>query len=123
MKPKGMSVFWGAYLNDELVGTMYTFCYKGRIYDFFAGSNSIHKNKFPNSLIPWQVMLWGKSNGMTLFDWGGAGKPGVPYGVRDYKEKFGGQLVNFGRFEKIHKPFLFRIAKVAFKIWQYVKPR
>ncbi len=123
LTPKSLAVFWGAYLKDELVGTMYTFCYKGRIYDYFAGSNSDHNYKFPNSLIPWQVMMWGKNNGMTLFDWGGAGKPGVPYGVRDYKEKFGGQLVNFGRFEKIHKPFLFQIAKATFKTWQYVKPR
>ena len=36
---------------------------------------------------------------------GGAGKPDKPYGVRDYKLKFGGQLVNWGRFEKVHKPF------------------
>ncbi len=121
MQPEGTAVFWGAYLQNELVGTMYTFCYKGRIYDFFAGSNSIHKNKFPNSLIPWQVMMWGKSNGMTLFDWGGAGKPNKPYGVRDYKQKFGGRVVNFGRFEKIHKPLIFQIAKNVFQLWQRIK--
>ena len=123
LTPKSLAFFWGAYLQNELVGTMYTLCYKGRIYDYFAGSDIEHNYKFPNSMIPWQVMMWGKNNGMTLFDWGGAGKPGIPYGVRDYKQKFGGQLVNFGRFEKIHKPFLFRIVKVAFKTWQYVKPR
>lgn len=119
--PKGMANFWGAYHQGQLVGTMYILCYNGRIYDYFAGSDSVYNYKFPNSLIPWQVMMWGKSNGMTLFDWGGAGKPGVPYGVRDYKEKFGGTLVNYGRFEKIHKPLLFRIAKIAFGFWQRIK--
>ena len=119
--PIGEAVFFGAYLHDELVGTMYTLCYKGLIYDYFAGSNSIHYKKFPNSLIPWEVMMWGKNNGMILFDWGGAGKPGIPYGVRDYKEQFGGQYVNFGRFEKINKPILFRIVNVFFKIWQRIK--
>lgn len=119
--PKEMAVFWGAYLEGELVGTMYTLCYKGRIYDYFAGSKSIHYNKFPNSLIPWDVMQWGKSNKMTLFDWGGAGKPGIPYGVRDYKEKFGGKTVNYGRFEKIHKPLIFTMAKRAFNLYQRLK--
>ena len=119
--PNEMAFFWGAYLEGELVGTMYTLCYKGRIYDYFAGSESIHYNKFPNSLIPWEVMRWGKSNNMTLFDWGGAGKPGIPYGVRNYKEKFGGKTVNFGRFEKIHKPVLFQVAKSAFTLYRRLK--
>lgn len=117
----GMAVFFGAYLHEELVGTMYALCYNGRICDYFAGSNSAYYNKYPNSFIPWQVMLWGKNNGMTLFDWGGAGKPGVPYGVRDYKAKFGGQLVNYGRFEKIHNPFVFQFSKMAFRAWQFLK--
>jgi len=121
LRHEGIAAFWGAYLEDNLIGTMYNFCFNGRIYDYFAGSKSIHNDKFPNSLIPWQVMMWGKSNGMSLFDWGGAGKPGVPYGVRDYKEKFGGETVNFGRFEKIHKPTLFRIAKSSFNILKYLK--
>jgi lipid II:glycine glycyltransferase (peptidoglycan interpeptide bridge formation enzyme) len=119
--PQGLAAFFGAYLHNELVGTMYTLCYKGRIYDYFAGADNSHYNKFPNSLITWQVMLWGKKNEMTLFDWGGAGKPGVPYGVRDYKEKFGGELVNFGRFEKIHKPLQFQIATSVFKLYQRIK--
>lgn len=121
LMPKGLATFFGAYLHEELVGTMYTLCYNGRIYDYFAGADPIHYNKFPNSLIPWQVMKWGKSNDMKFFDWGGAGKPGVPYGVRDYKEKFGGRLVNFGRFEKTHKPILFQIAKSTFKLIQRLK--
>jgi len=119
--PKGMANFWGAYHQGQLVGTMYNLCYNGRIYDYFAGSDSVYNYKFPNSLIPWQVMMWGKSNGMTLFDWGGAGKPGVPYGVRDYKAKFGGQFVNFGRYEKIHKPILYQLAKGAFERFRYLK--
>lgn len=121
LKPKGLVAFFGAYLNGDLVGTMYTLCYNGRIYDYFAGAENVHYNKFPNSLIPWYVMLWGKSNEMTTFDWGGAGKPGVPYGVRDYKAKFGGGLVNFGRYEKIHKLILFRFAKSAFKLFRHIK--
>jgi len=119
--PKGRACFWAAYSEGNLIATMYTLCYKGRIYDYFAGSDNLHSHKFPNSLISWEVMLWGKSNGMTLFDWGGAGKPGQPYGVRDFKEKFGGQLVNFGRYEMIHRPILYRMAKGAFKFIRHIR--
>ncbi len=121
LAPKGMACFWAAYSEGKLIATMYTLSYNGRIYDYFAGGDNLYSHKFPNSLLSWQVMLWGKSNGMTLFDWGGAGKPGQPYGVRDFKEKFGGQLVNFGRYEIIHKPLLYRMAKGAFKFIRHMR--
>lgn len=118
LSPKGHAVFFGAYLEEKLIGTMYTFCYKGRIYDFFAGSDDENKYKYANSLIPWKVFLWGKENSMNLFDWGGAGKPGVHYGVRDYKKRFGGETVNFGRFIKVYNPVLFLFAKLALRLKQ-----
>lgn len=121
LAPKGMACFWAAYCEGNLIATMYTLCYRGRIYDYFAGGDNLHSHKFPNSMISWQVMQWGKDNGMTLFDWGGAGKPGQPYGVRDFKEKFGGRFVNFGRYEKIHMPILYRMAKGAFKFIRYIR--
>jgi len=109
-------------LNDnKIIGTMYTLCYKGVIYDWYAGSYREYYKKYPNDLIPWKVFLWGKENGFYTFDFGGAGKPDVPYGVRDYKKKFGGEFVNFGRYEQIHKPNLFNIAKLGFKLYQRFK--
>jgi lipid II:glycine glycyltransferase (peptidoglycan interpeptide bridge formation enzyme) len=72
--------------------------------------------------MPWQVFLWGKKEGYRMFDFGGAGKPDVAYGVRDYKKKFGGQVVNYGRFEKIHRPFLYRTVKAGFNVYQRIIP-
>ena len=40
---------------------------------------------------------------------------------KDYKKKFGGEFVNYGRFEKVHKPFFFQFGKLGLKIWQKVK--
>jgi len=119
--PQGLACFWAAHSEGKLVATMYTLCYQGRIYNYFAGSDSIYSHQFPNSFVAWHVMQWGKNNGMSLFDWGGAGKPGVPYGVRDFKEKFGGRLVNFGRYEMIHMPILYRLAKAAFKFIRQIR--
>ncbi len=107
--------------NGKIIGCMLALAYKKTIYDYYAGAYKTEYKKYPNDLIPWEIFIWGKENGYEIFDFGGAGKPGVPYGVRDYKKKFGGDIVNYGRYYKIHKPFLFKIAKLGFKVWQKIK--
>lgn len=119
-KSAGIKVF-GAFSDTKLVGTMIVLCYQNRIYDWYAGSLRSFYHKNPNDLIPWEVFKWAKANGFSQFDFGGAGKPDKKYGVRDYKIKFGGELINPGRFEKIHQKKLFAFAKFGFSIWQKLK--
>jgi len=112
-----------AIFEDKIIGTMYTLCYNNRIYDWYAGSYSAHYDKNPNDIIPWSVFLWGKENDFQIFDFGGAGNPNVKYGVRDYKKKFGGEIVDYGRYTKIHNQILFQFSKFGFKIWQLLKSK
>jgi len=112
---------FGAFDNNKLIGVMLTLCYKNRIYDWYAGSFQAFYKKNPNDLIPWEVFKWGISSGYTIFDFGGAGNPNEKYGVRDYKLKFGGELVNYGRFVKIHHPILMFVAKQGFKLWRFLR--
>ncbi len=119
-KTGNIKVF-GAFSETKLVGTMIVLCYGNCIYDWYAGSLRSYYHKNPNDLIPWEVFKWGKANDFTQFDFGGAGKPDKKYGVRDYKIKFGGEIVNPGRFEKIHQKKLFAFAKFGFGIWQKLK--
>jgi len=119
--PKNMVKFFGAFNEGKLIGTIIVLCYKDMIYNWYAGSLRQYYNKYPNDLLPWEVFLWGKKNGYKIFDFGGAGKPNVPYGVRDYKKKFGGVFINFGRFEKIHKPTFMKFGRVGLKFWQKLR--
>jgi hypothetical protein len=119
--PEGYSRIFIVKYEKTVVGTMFTFFFKGVVYNWYAGSDKAYNYKHPNDLLPWKIFQWAKEHGFTTFDWGGAGKPGIPYGVRDYKAKFGGAFVNYGRYEKIHSPVIFRLAKAAFKIWQALK--
>jgi len=105
------------YIN-EIIGFRFFLTYKGLLYDWYAGSRPEHYNKYPNDILPWEIIKWGAENGYDIFDFGGAGKPDKPYGVRDYKMKFGGTLVNYGRFEKSHKPFSMAIARIGFRAWK-----
>ncbi|MCU0474308.1 MAG: GNAT family N-acetyltransferase [Bacteroidales bacterium] len=100
----------------EIIATRMVFCYKDLIYDWYAGASDKHSDKYPNDFLPWKVIEWGSQNGYKFFDFGGAGKPDVPYGVRDHKLKFGGELVEFGRFEKIHKPVLMKFGILGLKL-------
>ena len=116
----GLKIFVAKFEN-EIIGCMLCFAYGDTLFDYYAGAYSKYYNKNPNDLIPWEVLNWGKEKGYKKFDFGGAGKPNVPYGVRDYKKKFGGELVNYGRFEKIHFHFLFKIVSLGFNFLQKLK--
>lgn len=111
----GLKIFTAKH-NEKVIGCMLALVYKDIIYDFYAGSYMDYYRKNPNDLIPWEVFKWGKQNGYKKFDFGGAGKPDEVYGVRDYKKKFGGTFVNFGRFEKIHNQFLYNIGLAGYKL-------
>jgi lipid II:glycine glycyltransferase (peptidoglycan interpeptide bridge formation enzyme) len=103
---------------ERAVGCMLTLVYKDVLYDLYAGSYRSYYKKYPNDLVPWEVFLWGKRNGYKLFDFGGAGKPNIKYGVRDYKKKYGGTMTNYGRFEIVHNRFINKISTIGFFLWQ-----
>ena len=64
-----------------------------------------------SSLVTYGALEYAADNGSQCFDLMGAGEPGVPYGVRDFKMQFGGELKEFGRYHLISKPLLYRLGK------------
>lgn len=119
--PNNHIKIFGALKDKKIIGFRLGLLYKDLIYDWYAGSFSSYYNEHPNDFLPFKTMAWGQKNGYRVFDFGGAGKPNQPYGVRDHKMKFGGELLEFGRFEKIHKPILMEIAKFGLQIYKKVK--
>lgn len=63
------------------------------------------------TMVTYGALEYAADHGLEKFDLMGAGEPGVPYGVRDFKMQFGGCLHEFGRFRLIHKPLLYRLGK------------
>ncbi len=116
----GLKVFAARY-NGEIIACRFVLCHNKLIYDWYAGAQEKHLNKYPNDFLPFKVMEWGISNGYEIFDFGGAGKPNKEYGVRDFKLKFGGELVEFGRFERVHNPLLMKIGKLGMAIYKKIK--
>jgi lipid II:glycine glycyltransferase (peptidoglycan interpeptide bridge formation enzyme) len=56
-------------------------------------------------------MKYACDNGIGMFDMMGAGKAGEQYGVRDFKARFGGRMVEYGRFLRINQPVLYRLGR------------
>lgn len=107
-----------AEFDNHIIGFRFFLIYRGLIYDWYAGSNSAFREKYVNDLLPWEVIRWGAENGCKTFDFGGAGSPGEKYGVRDYKQKFGGTIVQFGRYYYLRKPVLYKAGKMAMHLYK-----
>lgn len=63
---------------------------------------------------------WCKGHGIRWFDTMGAGQPGIPYGVRDFKLQMGGKLYEWGRFRYVCHPCLYRLGSLVIKFLQQV---
>jgi serine/alanine adding enzyme len=110
----------GAYAGEQLIGARIYLLYRHIIYDWYACSDLAYSNLLPNDILPWKAMLWAKDNHYKIYDFAGAGHPLKPYGVRDYKIKFGGTIKNLGRLECIHSPVLYYVGKTGLNILKYL---
>jgi hypothetical protein len=121
--PSGMLQVFAGCVDGRIVATRWLLTHRGIVHDWYAAALREHYEKYPNDALVWEALRWGTSAGMALFDFGGAGRPDEPYGVRDFKAKFGGQLVEFGRYHKVHKPLTYVTARALFSIWRRLAGR
>ena len=116
--PKGMAKFLLAKVNGVTAACSIELPYKKIIYGWYGGSDREYSDYLPNEMLIWHILEWGANNGYHLYDFGGAGKPDEEYGVRDFKAKFGGELVNFGRNTYVHNPMLLKLSKQGYEVYR-----
>lgn len=87
------------------------------IYEWYVcGLDEEYKEQYPSVMATYAAIEYAKQNGISLFDFMGAGVPDKPYGVRDFKMEFGGEVVEYGRYLCVRKPLLYKIGKWGVKI-------
>lgn len=88
------------------------------LYEMYAcGMDSISKSIFPSELATFAGIQYAAEQGYPRFDMMGAGSPGDGgYGVRDFKLKFGGELMELGRYNHVNNRLLFGIGKLGVKM-------
>ena len=116
----GFSKFLLVRYKDEIVGGTVCVYDDETVYEWFAcGKDGLYKSIFPSTLATWSGIRFAAESGRKRFDMMGAGAPGDGgYGVRDFKAKFGGELVEYGRFKYICDPLLYAIGKLGVAILQ-----
>jgi lipid II:glycine glycyltransferase (peptidoglycan interpeptide bridge formation enzyme) len=118
LHPRGMVKFLLAEVEGVYVASSVELAYRDTIYGWYGGMDREYSSYSPNELLLWYIFKWGAENGYKVYDFGGAGKPDEDYGVRDFKAKFGGDLVCFGRNTRVHSPTLLKLSEKAYAIYR-----
>lgn len=117
--PKGLAKFYLAKYKDEYIAGRLILLYKGLVYDWYAGSSDNGFALKPNDLLIWHILNWGAENGYHTFDFGGGGEPErISEGWVEFKSRFGGELVNYGRYTKVHQQKKLYVAKKGFQYYK-----
>ena len=113
-----LSKFLLVKYNEEVIGGTVSVYDDETIYEWFVcGKDSSYPKVFPSTLATWSAIRYAANNGFKRFDMMGAGAPGDGgYGVREFKAKFGGELVEYGRFVYVCSKPLYDIGKAAISI-------
>lgn len=116
LHPRGMVKFWLARVGGEYIASSAELVYKDVVYGWYGGVDRAYSNYNPNEVLTWHILKWGSENGYQTYDFGGAGTPGEAYGVRDFKVKFGGELVSYGRNVFVPSPALLRMSETGYTL-------
>jgi lipid II:glycine glycyltransferase (peptidoglycan interpeptide bridge formation enzyme) len=83
---------------------------------WYTGTSREHATLRAGDLLVWKAIEIGRASGCRVLDLGGAGRPDEPYGVRDFKAKYGGVLVDHGRDVLTSASFRMRIATMGYAL-------
>jgi len=92
------------------------------IYEWYVvGLDKVFPQHHSSILATWSAMEYAAHHQLHHFDLMGLGKPDEPYGVRDFKLRFGGEVVNFGRFGRRNYKHLYNFAEIAYNLLRHLK--
>jgi lipid II:glycine glycyltransferase (peptidoglycan interpeptide bridge formation enzyme) len=111
-----------AWVDQTPVAASVELLYRDVMYGWYGGVDRAYSSYRPSELLMWHILKWGAENGYAVYDFGGAGQPDEEYGVRDFKAKFGGELVCFGRNTCVHAPTALALSRRAYQIYRKVMP-
>lgn len=116
---QGLGRLFMGYAGEEPVCGAICFALGNQAWYVYGASSNEHRELMPNHLMQWQMMLWAKSRGCTVYDMRGVspevdGEPIVPHlaGLNRFKAGFGAEYVEYlGDWTQVFSPtwyFLFQ---------------
>ncbi|HDQ45281.1 MAG TPA: GNAT family N-acetyltransferase [bacterium] len=113
--PAGMAKFYTGVVKDRIVGSFLILLYKKIIYIWYTADETSMRYTRPTDGFMGFLLRWGLENGYHHIDWGWAGKKDEPYGVREFKSKYGGREICYGRHVFVHKPVILAASRIAYQ--------
>ena len=100
--------------DDKVIGgVLCPFVASTTLYEFYiCGLDKEYPNAHPSTVAMWAMVEYASQHNIKSLDLMGAGQPDCPSSVRQYKSKFGGDLVEHGRFILLNNRFLYRLGQL-----------
>lgn len=116
--PAGKGIIMLVIFNEKIIGGIVSPVTPAKImYELYiCGLDKEYPQQCPSVLATWAALEWATKNHIPAFDFLGLGKPEIPYGVRDFKLRFGGEQVNFGRFGRRNYHIMYKIAELGYNV-------
>ena len=118
---QGLGKYLLVKFEGKVIGGIMCPILEGRcIYEWFVcGMDTEYRNQNPSVMATYAAMEYGNAHGLARFDFMGAGNPNEPYGVREFKARFGGEEIEHGRFLCVTKPLFYKLGVLAVKILKH----
>lgn len=117
-----LGIIFIAKYKEKVVGGMVCPITPGKALSewYVCGLDKQFREIYPSVFLTYGAIDYALKNNIRRFDFMGIGSPEKPYGVRDFKISFGGEVVNYGRSQRINNPILFPIARLGFSLLSYL---
>lgn len=116
--PKKMARFTISFANGVPAAASVTLNYKDVVYGWYGGMDRELGSYYPSEMDLWDSIKWGIENGYKVFDFGGLGKLDQESSMREFKLKFRGNLIEYGRNICVHSPMRMRLAETTISLSQ-----
>ena len=102
--------FFVVYFKEDIIGGIFSPITPSKtIYHWYEGGldELYQKNGIlPSVMATCASINYALKNNIPQFDFIGAGIPDIPYGAREFKRRFGDEVVNYGRYTRINNKLL-----------------
>lgn len=112
------SIFLLVEYKGRIIGGTVCVVLEGkRMYEWYVcGEDGVYDGVCTSSYATYAGLQYAAKHNIPMFDMMGAGVPDVPSGVRNFKARFGGELVEHGRFLSVIHPILYRLGVCGVKL-------
>ena len=105
-----------AYVDGEMVAGSIAFVLGHQAWYVYGASSNRHREKMPNHLLQWEMMMWARQRGCRVYDMRGVAREvdGVPQGelagLNRFKQGFAAQYVEYiGDWDLVFRPTWYKL--------------